>query len=96
MLCRLESVVFLLAKLERVRTERKREVGGKGSRTAKFDVVERKGRNVACSKEESVRLSNACMYARIVRASVYVRTNVHPSAYICKHMRACLCARGRT
>lgn len=45
--------------------KRKREVGGKGSRTAKFDVEEREARNVACSKEESVRLSNACVLASL-------------------------------
>ena len=103
MLCRLESVVFLFVKLERVRTERKREVGGKGSRTVKFAVEEREARNVACSKEERiVRLSNACTLAPLKRTCVCVcvcvRTNVCPYVYICKRTRTrwhCVCVRVR-
>lgn len=64
MLCRLEC--GLSAREAREGENLKgRSVDGKGSRTTKFAVEEKGGKNVvACSKDEIVWLSNA--YARLV------------------------------
>lgn len=63
MLCRLEC--GLSAREAREGENLKgRSVDGKGSRTTKFAVEEKEGKNVACSKDEIVWLSNA--YARVV------------------------------